>query len=515
MKPEQLAENITAMSPEVAAKVETETAAETEKAKRDKRAQTSPENGKKGGRPPAPIPPEELAADFLRERYTRNGILMLRRYCGTWYEWRGGYWHERVIGDLRAAVSGYLQKSELGAAAKFSVQTINNVLAALDAEGVCALDSLTYRIPCFLPSGESATGWMPTKNFVVDVETLASAMERGEPIPPEARRRQSPELFITYGLDYEFDPDAKCPKFLKYLAEVQPNEENRESLQMLAGLALVPDCRYNVAFFLYGEAGTGKSVFMNVLTHFVGVNNCCSVPLANLADRFGKAPLTEKLLNIVGDLPTMPESGSTNSVEGFFKQITGGEEIPVERKGIDAYKAPATVRMLFATNAMPHIADRSKAMWDRLRIIPFNQRIRGTEKQNPNLAAEIVSAELPGVLNWALVGLGKLRKLSQFPECPEGAALKDEHRNACDHEREFLTEYVEAAPAGSDRKGISSQLLYDKYKEWANSNGYHPVGAGNFKNSVKRVFPRSFTERRRCDGGQKTYYINILTKGSL
>ena len=267
---------------------------------------------------------------------------------------------------------------------------------------------------------ERAAGWMPMRNTVIDIEAAAKAMERGEPIPREAVRAPSPELFVTYGLDYGFDPTARCPKFLKYLSEVQPSEENRERLQMLAGLALVSDCRYNVAFFLCGEAGTGKSVFMNVLAHLVGEDNCCAIPLASLAARFGKTPLTEKLLNIVGDLPTMPESGSANSVEGFFKQITAGEEIPVERKGVDAYKAPAIARMVFATNSMPYVADRSKAIWDRLRIIPFNQRIRETKEQNPNLAAEIVAAELPGVLNWALVGLAKLRKLRQFPECPEG-----------------------------------------------------------------------------------------------
>lgn len=501
MKPEELMNNVMALLPDVATMVETEVK------KFDRRAITSPQNGQAGGRPPAH--PEELAEALLREKYTRDGFLKLRRFCGTWYEWRRGYWHERVDGDIRAAVSGFLQDicrdPSSPVQVNFNVHTINNVLAALDADSVCALDSLTYRIPCFLPNGESAFGWMPTKNAVIDVEAAATAMERGEPIPREAVRAPSPELFVTYGLDYGFDPIARCPKFLKYLSEVQPSEENRERLQMLAGLALVPDCRYNVAFFLYGEAGTGKSVFVNVLTNLVGTDNCCSVPLASLAARFGKAPLTEKLLNIVGDLPTMPESGSANSVEGFFKQITAGEEIPVERKGIDAYKAPAIARMVFATNSMPYFSDRSRGVWDRVRIIPFNQRIRDTKEQNPNLAAEICSEELPGVLNWALVGLAKLRKLQQFPECTEGAALKDEHRLSCDHEREFLTEHVEAAPGDF----VGSQCLYDRYRNWAKGNGYHPVGAANFKNAVMRVFPGTSTERRRLCDAQHTLYINI------
>ena len=507
MSLDRLMDNMAAICPDVAAKIKAEVEAEVEKI--DRRAITSPINGQAGGKPF--LRTEALAEDFLRARYTQDGFLTLRRYCGTWYEWRGDYWHERADGDIRAAIAGHLQARAVGEVTRLSRRTIDDVVAMLDSDRLCALDSLKYRIPCFLPNGESAAGWMPTKNVVINVEVVAKAMERGEPIPPEAVRAPSPELFVTYGLDYEFDPTAQCPKFLKYLNEVQPSEENRERLQMLAGLALVPDCRYNVAFFLCGEAGTGKSVFMNVLAHLVGEDNCCSVPLASLAARFGKAPLTEKLLNIVGDLPTMPESGNANSVEGFFKQITSGEEIPVERKGVDAYKAPATARMVFATNSMPYVADRSKAIWDRLRIIPFNQRIRETKEQNPNLAAEIVAAELPGVLNWALVGLAKLRKQAQFPECSEGAALKDEHRNACDHELEFLTEHVEEAPG----EWVSTDALFKDYRRWMLESNYRPTGAANFKRAVKRIFPKSYEKRERVGLRQMTVFYNIKVMSDL
>ena len=97
------------------------------------------------------------------------------------------------------------------------------------------------------------------------------------------------------------------------------------------------------------------------------------------------------------------------------------------------------------------------------------------------------------MLNWALVGLAKLRKLKQFPECPAGAALKEEHRTACDHEREFLTESVVEEPGSS----VSSSELYNEYKRWMRRNGYHHLGARNFKIAVKRVFPKSYEDRQR------------------
>ena len=169
---------------------------------------------------------------------------------------------------------------------------------------------------------------------------------------------------------------------------------------------------------------------------------------------------------------------------------------------VNSYSANVTARLVFACNTLPHISERDKALYDRLRIIPFNQIIRGTEGQNPDLAAEIVADELPGVLNWALVGLAKLRKLQQFPECPEGAVLKDEHRLNCDHEREFLTESAEEAPG----EWVSSDALYKKYKEWMLKNSYHPTGAANFKKAVKRIFSKSREDRQRTMAGRMTVF---------
>ena len=95
--------------------------------------------------------------------------------------------------------------------------------------------------------------------------------------------------------------------------------------------------------------------------------------------------------------------------------------------------------------------------------------------------------------------------MSQFPECPEGAALKEEHRLSCDHEQEFLIEHVEAA----DGEVVGTQSLYDQYRRWARNNGYHWVGSANFKGAVMRFFPGTLTERRRIGVGQNTYFVNI------
>lgn len=483
-------------------------AEEVEKKKADKRSETSAQNGKNGGR--SHIEVDQWARDFVEQYHTENGITTLRYYAGEWYEYRNGRYVALNKNDLESELVGALQRAKIGARDRLSKALISDIVLNLKADAICGLHSGKYHIPCFISSGKSAKGLMPMRNVIVNIEALAQAVRDGTPLPFVKPIKKTPDLFITYGLDYDFDPSAECPKFLRYLSEVQPNPENQYVLKMLMGLALVPDCSYNVAFFLYGQGGTGKSVFVNVLSALVGAENCCSVPLANLSDRFGKAPLTEKLLNVVGELPVMPENGHSADIEGFFKSITSGDEIPVERKGIDGWKAPAIARMVFATNTMPAFTDRSNGVWDRIRIIPFQQGFRNTPLQNPHLADELLE-ELPGILNFAIEGLAMLRKLKTFPECPEGLKIREELRSDCDHERTFLQETTEEAK----ESWIATEDLFKQYREWMLNNGYRPVGMANFQKAVKRQYPETYTGRRRTEDKQITVFYNIKQQFSL
>ena len=471
----------------------------------DRRSVTSPENGRSGGRPS--IPYYEWARRFAESKYSIDlkgkPFYTLRCYAGEWY-FHNGCWQPLKEEDLRSEITGFLQKEEFSSSFIFAV---NNILLNIKSSEMSGLLSRKYKMPCFLPGGESAVGWMPMKNCVLNIEKAAEALSEGLAVPSDAIREHSPELFITFGLPYSFEEAANCPKWEKYLSEIQPNEENRKCLQMLAGLMLVPDCRYNVAFFLYGEAGTGKSVFLEVLQALVGKDNTCNIPFAKMLERFALPPLTQKLLNAVGDMPIIPENGRIADVEGILKDMTSGGSIYVERKGIDGWNAPATARNVFATNELPPFTDRSEGIWDRLRIIPFHQRFRGTDRQNPNLINELLE-ELPGILIWALKGLAMLRKLNTFPECAEGKAVKEEHRGGCDHERAFLQGYAEPA----NGSWCSSDRIYQRYRAWAQDNGYRPVSAGKFKKAVQRLFPQVYVNKSSIDGTRIWRFWNIREK---
>jgi len=466
----------------------------------DGRTRTSPENGAKGGRPPKDI--AAIANDLADSLRDANGVLTLRRYHGAWFRHDGCCYRQISQDEIEALVMEHLRKTGV----KASRSCRDDVIANLAAADLAALPAAAAN-PCWLTSGyPPAREWLPTQGCLVNVRALARHIA-GEEVPDgDLFREPTAELFSTYGVPYRYAPDARCPKWEAFLEGVQPVAADREMLQKLAGLCLTPNTAYNVFFCFSGPPGAGKSTFLEVLEALVGSDNVCCLPLASFATRFLTWQLATHLVNVVGEMPTEGERGAgLHAVEGILKDVCDGGLIPVEHKFRDPTTAPAIARSIFAMNALPRFSDRSGAIHDRLRIVPFDQVFRGTEAENRNLRKEIVEEELPGVLNWAVEGLAKLLGDRAFPEHSLGLARKAEHRSRCDPERTFLDERYEL---GTPDEGISSHATYQTYSQWAKDRGYSPRNEGNFSEAVRTHFGIE-KARERIDGRHVTVYRGL------
>jgi putative DNA primase/helicase len=275
---------------------------------------------------------------------------------------------------------------------------------------------------------------------------------------------------------------------------------------MLFGLCLVPDTSYDVFFLFYGDGGTGKSVAGRVLEALVGKANVSNLTLADFSEKHAVHLLTESLVNWVSDMPRL-RSDQLQAVEGVLKQSTGGEGLKVERKNENPGKAPATARCIFATNNLPEFTDQSFGLWRRMRIIPFEQQIVGTDKQDRSLPNKLMG-ELPGIFMWAVRGLGELMARGEtFPIIGRGKAIYDEHRALCDRTGTFLRETYKTAGGGV---GEETKAVYDAYKQWSEDNGYRPKGMNQFVAEMRRVFPGVQVVRSQVAGDRKRIFAGLV-----
>ncbi|MCL1881210.1 MAG: DNA primase [Oscillospiraceae bacterium] len=111
----------------------------------------------------------------------------------------------------------------------------------------------------------------------------------------------NPDILSTIRINANYDPEAKCHAFLKYLADVLPESEHCLIQEML-GYVLVPINKAKKAIIFSGEKDTGKSTILFVFEDvLLGEDNVSNVPLQKLDDRFSTIHLFGKLANIGGD----------------------------------------------------------------------------------------------------------------------------------------------------------------------------------------------------------------------
>lgn len=447
-----------------------------------------------GGRPQADY--AACAEAYYGTLAGEGGLPSLRFYKGMWYEYWEHHYERMTDATLRGRLQGFLQDRGEEFHVRPGLKAVNEVLANLQSVRFCAFHR-DPPLPFWVGTGEPAQGWMPFRNKVVNLEAAARARWAelcGENPPPEAEyvRDNSAALFTTNALPYDYDPQAECPTFDRFLMDIQPDPDTRRMLLMYTALLLVPVTRYNVFAWLFGGAGCGKSTYIQVVQFLLGDFNSCALRLEEFDDKFSLWQLTERLANIVGDQNTNDPFGKIWYImDGQFKDTVSGGVVQVQRKHQDVATAPCIARHLFAANALPSFSSASEAIWDRLRAIPFRQRFRDTGRED-KLMPEKLKAECPGIVNRLLPALGELLSMGRFPESQEAMDAKGIHRQACDPDQQWLTDNY--AP----RQGACTKCdeMYKEYSDYMFEHGYRKRSITAFNQHVLRTFGARPTRKK-------------------
>ena len=465
----------------------------------DKRGRSSPQNGQKGGRPQADY---ILAAiDFCDHEFGGKANLTKYRHEHWCYKERELKWVKVPDEDLKSMCTKFLQKN----GKRYNMSPSKNSIINLCAQ-FCGLNYVTEDTE--VPARYFDEGWRSNPELMVFSNgclSITDILENGayytDPI--------TNEVFFTQSFGYDYDPKADCPLFKEVINDLLPEPEQREQLQMQFGYAISRKTNYNVMMFWYGESGTGKSTIVDVLKDLVGKEDCCHVQLHDYGERFKNVPLTENSLNIVGDGHTeSADHGTLRKCEGIMKDASDGGTLQVERKGKDPYDAMVTARLFLLTNDLPKFSDKSGGIWDRLRIVAFNEVIRGTSKQDKDLRTKL-KKELPGIFNWALEGFDKLRKHQYFPESDVGGKIKAQYRLRCNPLKEYL---ISAYEEGPKYEVISTQKAFNDYRDHCSNTNTHPVAQGKFVDAVKVEFSRVSVKRANLDSTRKMAFHCLKEK---
>ncbi len=344
--------------------------------------------------------------------------------------------------------------------------------------------------------------WIAFANGILDVDALLSDKD-------DVMLEHSPAWFSTIRLPYQFDPEAKCPKwdaFLQY--NLEGDAERIAILQEWAGYCLLPDTGQQKFIILEGDGANGKSVYMAALEAMIGTDNCSHVPLEQFAEKFAKAQTIGKLVNLSTDVSELD-----SVAEGQLKSFTAGERMEFDRKFLPPIEAYPTARLMVAFNNRPRFSDKSSGIWRRIILIPFTVQVPES-KRVPNMDKPWwweQSGELPAILMWAIYGLARLRQQGKFSSSKKLTKAIDDYRTDGNPARLFLADNYIADNKDND-SSVQCAEIYDRYKKWCSDDGYRALSDRVFGREVARAFP-SIERKRVTEIGVRLYkYFGLRRK---
>lgn len=307
-------------------------------------------------------------------------------------------------------------------------------------------------------------------------------------IPTLELREHSHKHYSTSGLPYDYSPDAKAPTWEMFIAQTVP--EAHDFLQEFAGYALTVDTSHETALWLYGPPGSGKSTFITGLQAMLNGKS----GLLGLADieknRFALSQLPGKTLVVNTEQP----SGYMQATY-ILNSIISGEAVTVDRKYYDAIEITPRAKIVWAMNELPRVSEAGNGLFRRVKVVRFPPLETSPDKS----VKETIKTEGAGILNWALIGLKRLRERGKF-DVPEFVQNATEHfQKTNDVSATFV---AEMCLTGKDYH-VQSSVLYAAYKTWAEQSGHRPHSSTRMADEWERL------GYHRYKSGGKAYWRGI------
>jgi len=288
----------------------------------------------------------------------------------------------------------------------------------------------------------------------------------------------APNILSTIRLGGNYNPDALCPVFLKYLGEVLAKSEHIIA-QEIMGYMLVAITKAQKSFFIIGKEHSGKSTFLYIVQDLLlRHDNCSNLAWQELDEKFATVQLYNKLANIFADLP------AKNIQEtGTFKAITGEDYISAQHKFKEYFSFKAFCKLIFSGEKLPNnYVDRGGGFYRRLLILTFDHQIPFEQKDGH--LREKLAMETDGIIAGAMIGLKRLMANDwQFTETDSTRAALNAYKAENSNVIAFVEECCVVEPDGE----IIRDELFRTYGEWCSTNGTKACGQRRFYGEIDGI----------------------------
>jgi putative DNA primase/helicase len=420
----------------------------------------------------------------------------------AWRKWRAGSWgtcgraeHIERVKALAAILMGEATRQLQADAASnsHSERTKKLMACAMRAQSATGIEA-ALRLAQSSP--ELAIG---AEDFDRDPD-LFNTPNGVIHLPSGELREHDPSLMVCRQSPIEYDLDATCPQFEKFMLEISCDDPDWVGyMQRVMGYALSGHVNEEKLFFWLGNGANGKSVLGNLFRHVLGsyggVAPAAFLMLKRSGDSNGPTPDIANLAGRRMVAANEVEEGSCMSGQ-TLKTAVSTEAITARHLHSPPFTFLPTHKLFIRGNHRPIIKDNDEGIWRRIDLIPFDLNVP-VEQRDQGLEARLMG-EAPGILAWMVRGFQAWQREGLRP-----ARRVRDASLAYRNESDILAQWVsDCCETGSEFQAIQKDA-YTRYRMWCHDQGLRQYAKKSFTRGLKE---RGFTEGRQGGGARSETY---------
>ena len=326
-----------------------------------------------------------------------------------------------------------------------------------------------------------------------------------------ARHNHTQKDMITKLVHAEFNPKAKCPRFLEFLKRLFDGDQELINFdQRYTGYCLSGDIMDQSLVFGYGPRGNnGKSTHAKIKLACAGDYGRDVLASMFILKKIAGDIHSESLDRLVGyrlvSVGEIPQGAKLN--DQLIKDLTSGKKVEARPFGAKPYSFMPQCHLLFESNYKPS-AVTDEAFWRRILYLPYLTYFAKGER-NKYFAEEVWEAEIEGILWHYIQGA-----ICYFADGPMVPQVVTDYTESVKYENDPVKQFAESCLAwlkdetpGKFRTLLAELHLY--YEAYREAEGFeHTHSPTTLKRELERLGFAVTREKK----GTPLYVEDVLIK---
>ena len=324
------------------------------------------------------------------------------------------------------------------------------------------------KLKSWIPSNELDKNWneIVCKNGILNLSTMEM-------------KPHTPTSYNTIYIDYDYIPDAPYSYVIDgFFNQISSRELDKKTLLYeIIGYCLIRKNIFEKFFICYGEGATGKSTYLKMIRNLVGEKNSSFISLNNLEETFMPCQLFGKLVNIGDDIAYKGLKETD-----ILKKLVTGETFAAQQKFKEPLIFSNFAKLIFTTNKLPEVYDRSSGFYRRVLIIDINKKI---DKPDPFFLDKLTEQDYEYLFSKAIEALLNAMKVNHLTESQSAMIKLSEYKTEQSSVLTFCKDFNYTKDS-LDHKPC--MLVYTEYKQYCMDTGFKALKKVHFDKEIMEEF---------------------------